>query len=352
MNAQIGAARPQPYIPATLQEALDPNWLAFALEPVSGGSALKSVEVAETIKTMASKVRIKVRFENDPQTEHAFCLKAFLDAENGMGGPTTIREGLFYLDLAPHTSMRTPKCANVLLNRVENSGILVMNDLVAEGARFCSALEPFDANRASQSLEQLARLHVVKQLAHGTDWLPCRIDHIAARPVYPVELINQLLADPRGVPLDRRTRDAGLLYAAMRALAQRNAQRPQALLHGDVHAGNLYWTQDGPGFTDWQLVSRGDWAFDVAYHIAAVLPVEIAEREERRLLDHYLDTVRSLGGQAPDRESAWADYRMAPPYGFYHWAITQRVVPEITNEFTRRLGASLMRHESYKLLGL
>lgn len=360
MNSDISVAGraasrsplPAPHVPATLQEALDPAWLAMALAPVSNGSPVVSVEVAETIKTMASKVRIAVRFASDPDTQHTYCVKAFLDDESEMGGATTIREAQFYLELAPHITMRVPKVAAALINREEQRGILIMTDLIVDGARFCSALEPLTAADAAQSLEQIARLHAAPQLLEDAAWLPCRIQNIADKPYFTAESVQSLLDDPRGESLCPRTRSAALLFSGMKALAARNAARPQTLLHGDCHAGNLYWTADGPGFTDWQLVQRGNWALDVAYHIAAILPVELAEREERKLLNHYLDTLRSLGCEAPDREKAWDDYRAAQIYGFYHWAITRRVQPEITHEFTRRLGAGVMRHDTYQLLGL
>lgn len=340
-------------VPTTLQAALDPAWLAQLLAPDSGGATIASVALSETIRTMASKARIAVRFAHAPDRTHHYCLKAFLDdeADATNGGITTIRESRFYLELAPRITMRVPRCINAVIDEAAQRGILAMNDLVADGARFCSALEPFSVDDAAQSLEQIARLHAAAPLLADAWWLPSRIDQLAASHFYTPEQIQPLLDDPRGEGLDAGTRSAAKLFAGIRALAARNARKPQTLLHGDCHAGNIYRTADGPGFTDWQLVQRGHWSLDVAYHIAAVLPVATAEREERRLLDHYLGTLQRLGGSAPDRESAWSDYQAAQPYGFFHWAITRRQPPEITREFTQRLGAGIARHGSYRLLG-
>ncbi len=77
----------------------------------------------------------------------------------------------------------------------------------------------------------------------------------------------------------------------------------------------------------------------MAYHIAAVLPVEVAEREERRLLGHYLQLALAQGLDVPDPEEAWAQCRAAAVYGYYLRAITRRVDPAITNVFVARLGA-------------
>lgn len=340
-------------VPTTLQAALDPLWLAQLLAPDSGGAAVQAVTLSETIRTMASKARIAVCFADAPQRPRHYCLKAFLDEEADAtnGGATTIRESRFYRELAPRITMRVPRCINAAIDEAAQRGILAMNDLVAEGAQFCSALEPFTADDAAQSLEQLARLHAGAALLESAPWLPSRIEQLAATRFYAPEQIQPLLDDPRGEGLDASTRSAAKLFAAIRALAQRHAQKPQTLLHGDCHAGNIYRTAEGPGFTDWQLVQRGHWSLDVAYHIAAVLPIAVAEREERRLLEHYLAVLRGLGGAAADCETAWADYRAAQPYGFFHWAITRRQPPPITREFTQRLGAGIARHDSYRLLG-
>src|SRR3546814_11129198 len=66
--------------------------------------------------------------------------------------------------------------------------------------------------------------------------------------------------------------------------------------------------------------------------IAAVLPIAAAEREERALLDHYLDALRACGAEGPDRDTAWDDYRAAQIYGYFHWAITRRVAHDVTRD--------------------
>jgi hypothetical protein len=340
----------QPAVPQTLDEAVEPAWLTAALAEVSGGAEVESVELAEVIKTMASKVRVRVKFAGDDQV-HAYCLKAFLGEAN-TGGLTTIREGKFYSDIAPRTTMRLPKVPAQVLDQQNGDGILIMEDMIEAGARFCSALEPFTPELAAQSLDQLARLHVNTDIAATTDWLPNRIDVIAAKHHFTEEKQQSLLDDPRGKTLDDRTRSATLLHGALKKLAERQASKPKTLCHGDCHAGNLFLTAEGPGFTDWQLVQRGHWTLDVAYHMNAILPVDVAEKHERDLLKGYLDAVKTHGGQAPGWDEAWEDYRAAMAYGFYHWAITQRVDPPITYIFNERLGAAVMRHETYKLLGL
>ena len=338
-------------VPQTLARALDPEWLTQALAPVTGGARVTDVETVEVLRTMATKVRFTARF--DGRTE-GFCLKAFLDvdAENAKGGVVSIKEADFYAELAPQLSVRVPTCVASVIDRDAQLGVIIMRDLVRDGARFCTALEAFDVASTARTLEQLARLHSRIDVLNATPWVGRRIADLARGTYVPQPLLQQLLDGPRGEGLPTRTRDAGVLLAAMRALAIRDDSNPQVLVHGDSHAGNIFQTVEGPGLIDWQLLQRGGWALDVAYHTAAVLPVELAEKEERVLLNHYLDTVRSLGGVAPDRDEAWAQYRMSVVYGYFLWSITRRVDPAIINVFVNRLGSAVTRHESFKLLGV
>ena len=142
------------------------------------------------------------------------------------------------------------------------------------------------------------------------------------------------------------------MVAALKALSAGDGALPASLIHGDCQAGNIFETEEGAGLIDFQLLQQGGWALDVAYHIAATLPVEVAVREERNLLRHYLETVRSLGGETPGDEDAWAQYRKSPVYGYFLWAITRTVKREIIDTFCHRLAHSVARHDSYRLLGV
>ena len=347
------SATAQPPVPRTREAALDPAWLTHALAPITGGARIESVEVVEVIRTMATKVRFKVAWDGGRQSA-ALCLKAFLDVDEATarGGTTTIIEADFYDRIAPGSSVRVPACVATLCDRANPQGVIIMRDLIADGARFCSALEPFSADQAAASLEQIARLHGTKGVLEREPWIERRIASLAEATYVPQPMLQELLNGPRGVDLSARTKDAGRLIAGMKALAARDAALPQTLIHGDCHAGNIFQTADGPGLIDWQLLQRGGWALDVAYHIAAVLPVELAEREEWNLLRHYLAVARGFGVEVPEFEEAREQYRAAPVYGFYLWSITRRVDPPIINVFVDRLGKSVTRHDSYRLLGL
>jgi thiamine kinase-like enzyme len=342
-------------VPRTLEQALDPRWLSQALAPVTGGAPVTAVETVEVLRTVATKVRFTVSFDGARGGKEAFCLKGLLDVDSStaQGGAVTVLESDFYKQLAALLPVRVPECVATVIDREAQIAVFIMRDLVAQGARFCSALEPFTPDEAAQSLEQLCRLHTGGVKLDQYPWIGRRVASFARGEYVPQPLLQQLLDGPRGESLPARTRDAALLMQAMKALAIQDEREPCVLVHGDSHAGNIFRTAEGPGLIDWQVLQRGGWALDVAYHIAAVLPVEVAEANERALLKYYLDTVRRLGdGEVPGEEQAWAQYRTSVVYGYYLWSITRRVEPAITNVFVGRLGASVTRHESYRLLGV
>jgi hypothetical protein len=336
-----------PVVPQTVDQVLDPAWLSTVLE-----APVQAVETVEVIRTVATKVRFLAHMANG--SSRALCLKGLLNVDEmtARGGPTMVREADFYGEVAAHVDVRVPQLVRTVIDRDGQQAVVLMRDLIADGAQFCSALEPFTAQHAAESLGQIARLHAGRGLLAPMPWIDRRIDQLAEGKYLTAEQLQGLLDGPRGEPLPDRVRSATRLIAALQQLARRDARLPQFLVHGDAHAGNIFRDARGPGLIDWQLLQSGGWALDVAYHIAAVLPVEVAEVEERALLAHYLSEMAALGCTMPDAETAWRQYREAPAYGYYLWSITRRVDPTIIDVFVERLGKAVARHESFALLGV
>jgi aminoglycoside phosphotransferase (APT) family kinase protein len=340
-------------VPRTLEAALDPRWLESVLASVSGGATIEAVRQVELIKTVATKVRFEVDFAGEAGTQ-GFCMKGLLDVDEltARGGATCVLEADFYSHVAPTVAVRVPDCVAAVVDREAQQAVIVMRDLIAEGAHFCSALEEFTPDQAVQSLGQLAALHAGSASFDDADWIRPRVEDLAAMTYVTPEMLQELMNGPRGDGLPADVLDAGRLIAAMKALAASNGTRPQFMIHGDAHAGNNFRTPDGQGLIDWQLLQRGGWALDVAYHLNAVLPVAVAAAEERRLMGEYLAMMRGHGFEMPGEEEAWREYREAVIYGYYLWAITRRVDPPIINAFFNRLANATMRLGSHALLGI
>ncbi len=71
---------------------------------------------------------------------------------------------------------------------------------------------------------------------------------------------------------------------------------------------------------------------------------------ERDLLADYLDELRGYGVDAPAFDDAWIEYRRGVVYGFFLWAITMYVKPDIIAALLRRLGTAASELESYAAL--
>jgi aminoglycoside phosphotransferase (APT) family kinase protein len=335
--------------PAPLDEAvaLSPEWLSDVLD-----APVRTVDVAERLETVATKVRFRADLEDG--SARTLCVKAYFNPEMRARANAGEPEVRFYRDLAPRLAVEVPPCVYTGIDADTGHALLLMEDLVVRGDRFLTALEPYSVEQAARTLDQLALLHAT----HWDD--PALREHDFLEPRLPTflayvteERLQAQLDGPRGDDLPGPVRSAARLRAALLSIAERDAQGPQALVHGDAHAGNLYERPNGhAGVIDWQVVQRGSWALDVAYHVGAVLDVDVREHADRELLEHYLARLRAHGGPNIEWDDAWSEYRAHLAYGYFMWGITQMVDPPIIEAFTRRLGLAVAQHRSFELLNV
>lgn len=339
--------------PLDLETVLSPDWLTRALDLRHPGTRVAAASVVETILTIASKVRFSVHYDSNPHAlPEALCAKGYFAPESRGHAALGAIEARFYRDLAPALDVNLPPCLYAGLDPQSQHGVVLMADLVARGARFLTALSPYSVEQVVATLEQLARLHAAGWSDPTTRNDPWLAPRLSSYPSYvSVERLQQLLDDGRAQDLEAPLRDAGRVRKAFLSLVEHASARSDFIIHADAHAGNLFVASDGaPGLIDWQMVQRGPWALDVAYHIGAVLEVDIRERHERELLNRYLEILASRGVPAPKLSEAWDAYREALAYGYFLWAITQRVETPVVKTFVRRLGSAVARHETMERL--
>ena len=338
-----------------LGDVLSATWLTDALGPDGNPGRATEVTVVEHLQTVATKVRFEVAFENDDgeRATRNYCVKGYFALDEPSGG-AGYPEALFYDEMAGTLGISVPRCPYVGIDASTSHAMIIMDDLVAGGSRFLTALTAYSPYEARASLAELARLHAETWDRPGLAsqaWLEHRIGSMPDR--FPLEMLQQLLDDGRGPSLPNALHDAGKVTDGLRRVIARDAGRGHCLVHGDAHAGNIYVDGEGrPGIIDWQVVHFGHWATDVAYHIGAVLSIEDRRAHEEELLRGYLDELARLGGAAPAWDVAWEDYRAHLPYGYYLWAITRRVDRTITLEFVDRLGTAVADHDAFELIGV
>jgi len=340
--------------PVNLETVISPDWLTAMLHAQWPGVLVTGAEVVEVLATQATKVRLKLDVTGGGEgVPTQICIKGVL-TDTGAVPSASIVETLFYREAATALPVRVPGCIHASLNADGSRGVVVMHDVIAAGGRFCSALVPFTPTEAIDGLDQLARLH--RDSAPGSSafthvWARSFLDQISHKPIIPQADLQDLLDGPRGARLDPAIRDAQRLQGALERLAGEVRAGPLCLVHGDAHAGNIYRQADGElGLVDWQILQKGNWAQDVAYHLAAVLTPDDRRTNERALLGEYCARLKALGGPDIAADTAWYSYRIALVYGYYLWAITRKVDPEITDTFVYRLGTAVDDLDAFDLL--
>jgi hypothetical protein len=342
--------------PIDLATVISPEWLSQMLGRRWPGATVCAVEVVEMLATQATKVRLKLDVKGGgADAPTAICIKGVL-TDTGAVPSASIVETLFYREAAGMLPVRVPDCIYAGM-RVDNSrGVIVMRDVIAAGGEFCTALDAFTPEQAMEGLDQLARLHVASSAgspAFTFPWVQSFLDRISVQPIIPQAALQALLDGPRGEKLNPAVRDAMRLQHALESLATEVRDGPLCLVHGDAHAGNVYRQADGKlGLVDWQILQKGSWAMDVAYHLAAVLTPQDRAAYERALLGEYCARVKALGGAVIDLDAAWRSYRVAMVYGYYLWAITRKVERDIIDTFVFRLGTAADDLQSFELLGV
>jgi hypothetical protein len=257
-----------------------------------------------------------------------------------------------YRDILPQLHIEKPAVYAIDAAADDISFTILMEDLGARpGARLGIVAEPTTPDEVVGVLVTLARLHAAW-------WGGARLDAEApwltpATSNPPMTFWSEI-----GPRLSRKHRSTGhrtgmvdpdqwpesRIWTAFAALVETINTGPPTLLHGDVHAGNVFYV-DGTrgGLLDWQLALRGNWSLDVAYILTTALDPAQRAAHERDLLRGYLGQLGALGvTDVPSFDEAWLRYRQSALYGIAMWLITPGGVhsDEVQAENLRRCVAA------------
>ena len=320
--------------------ALTTEWLTDALR--SGGvisSARVSsanVEVIGADRGFAGQV-IRVRLEYDPPgSDAAPSLIAKLPAADdtmrsllaGLGWYAN--EIHFYEQIAGESAIRTPRRYYSAMDRGRNEYVLLMEDVTT--GRIGDQIAGGSAAQAEAVVQHMAefqsqwwehpRLDGLSWLAAGAVRPADGADGWQAfyRQAWPIarELMPDVLCGPIVAIGDRLVRG----YAAV---LRSSAERPRTVIHGDCRLDNVFFSEDGaqpPTFIDWQLVSCGRGAYDLAYFLGTNLTTEVRRAHETALLRRYHSVVTEGRGNGYSFEHCLRDYRLAMLLAFGFWVQT------------------------------
>ncbi len=273
-------------------------------------------------------------------------------------------EAIFYPRIRPLVDIEAPEGYYGAHDEKSWRSIAIMENIVeTKGARFLSPLEPSDRAGIEDLLTDLAAMH-------GRFWCHPQLTESALRDSFNLISWSDSLVNlrPRShvgvdraaavVPREIADRTDDIYDANFRTL-QLDRLMPSTFLHGDGHAGQRYQTASGrSGLSDWQVVHRGHWAWDVAYLINSALTVENRRAWDRELIAFYLERLAAAGGDAPSFDVGWREYRRHAFYPYIAWIFTigraayhpHWQPDEYSRAIIERTGQAIVDHDAFDAL--
>ncbi|BBZ14917.1 aminoglycoside phosphotransferase family protein [Mycobacterium branderi] len=295
------------------------------------GVAVAAVEVLDETSGSANRLRLRLQYEHDGHglPERMFAKRNLADFNFPPEMYTT--EVRIYRDVLPHTKIEQPAVYVIEASDDDAEFTILMEDLSARpDTRVGSVLDPTTPDEVDGLLETLSVLHATwwggDRLSRELPWLTTPTSNpqmqFWAR-VGPRLTRRHLQRGHRAELVDESRWPQDRWWPAFDRLVAANESGPHALLHGDVHASNVYYRDNRPGgLLDWQLALRGCWALDVTYLLITALSPADRRTHETDLLRGYLDRLVAADVASPTFDEAWLRYRQNVLYGVLMWLIT------------------------------
>jgi Phosphotransferase enzyme family len=296
------------------------------------GVEVAHVDVLGETEGSASRLRLALRYV--PGTGDGLPATMFLKrnlAQFSFPGEMYSTEVRMYRDVLGQFSFEQPAVYAIDAAADDLRFTILMEDLGNRpGARLGIVTEPVSPDEVAGLLDALA-------VVHATYWASPRLDDelawLAPAPTHaamtfwrqhgPRLARRHMERGHRAELVDRHVWTDEVLWSAFDRFVDVLDAGPPTLLHGDVHAGNVYYVEGSSGgLLDWQLALRGCWALDVTYLLTTALDPDQRAAYERELLGHYLDRLSTLGVTPPTLDDAWLLYRQHVIYGVAMWLIT------------------------------
>lgn len=338
----------QPTTTPVEDRAVTAEFLTELLAQRRPGVRVAAVEVLDESSGSANRLRLRVTYADgaDGGLPTALFLKRNLP-DFAFPPEMYVNEVRVYRDVVPELGVETPEIFGLAFDEERLRFTLLMTDLQVEpGVRVGSVLEPVTPDDVGWLLVTLARLHAAfwesGRLDTDLAWLARPTDCPTMRfwrQIGPKLTARHLTRGHRAGAVDRGYWADERIWPGFDRMLAVDDDGPRTVLHGDVHAGNVYYRDGAPGgLLDWQLALQGSWALDVSYLITSALDPEQRAAHERGLLETYLAELAAHGVAPPAFDDAWLRYRQNVLYGVLMWFITPEGVhtDAAQREFLRR----------------
>jgi thiamine kinase-like enzyme len=239
------------------------------------------------------------------------------------------QEANFFRTLRPELPIEAPLHRFSSYDFSTGRSFHLFEDLVAtRGACFCNFATVINREQAEQVVDLLALLHgrhyASPRLEQDLKWIPPYESFFSAMEYHGVHAGHDQARRVAAHVIAPDVTERWDEIWPMAILGLRlHTEEPRTIIHNDVHLGNWYITGDGVmGLCDWQLVSTGHWARDVAYALGTILTPEDRRRWESDLLARYVERLEEHGGPGVRFDTAWTRYRQQSFAALLMWTPT------------------------------
>lgn len=303
-------------------ERITPSWWTGIVCPNDSGAQVETYRAEPPDDLDRGHMRVRLTYNDTGRAmglpDSVFCKdsqKLGLRVFSQLVG-TTWGEVFFYNQVRPLLDLNTPKCLFAKHDATSFNSMVVMEDLLPQGAQFCDMATPVTRDMIERQLAYLARLHArFHDATSGSpipdDWRTLSDFYMAVDEVMDLAANSEkgFLASEAVIPPRLFARHAEI-WPATRRVLESHRRNPHLLGHNDAHIRNWYVCANGDvGLADWQVISRSGWGHDVTFTISTSLTVEHRRAWERDLLRFYLERLRAEGGPALEFNDAWNNYR-------------------------------------------
>jgi aminoglycoside phosphotransferase (APT) family kinase protein len=316
---------------AEAARVVGPRRLTALLSLRHPGVEVSAVEVLSETEGSASRLQLALEYASgaDAGLPTTMFLKRNL-ARFNFPEEMYSTEVRIYRDVLPLMDLEQPAAYAIEAAGDDVHFTILMEDLSRRpGARLGIVTEPTTPDEVDSVLDTVARLHATWWGAPRVDqlpWLTPPAKNSAMRfwgQIGPRLVRRHMRSGHRAGVVDEGRWPEDRLWPAFERLVHTDGTGTLTLLHGDVHAGNVYYVAGSPGgLLDWQLSLRGSWALDVTYLLITALTPDDRRAHERELLARYLDRLGAAGIDPPGWDEAWTRYRQNVLYGILMWLIT------------------------------
>jgi hypothetical protein len=231
-----------------------------------------------------------------------------------------VREVSFFRELAQTLAIHTPRPFVAEIDPVTDDFVLILQDMAP--ARQGDQLAGCSLDDARTAMSEAAALHAPRWGDPALETL----DWLAIRPAQLGATVSEMLPPIISLFKDRYRDTLEPEYIALveklpRALARTRIDRssPRTVQHGDFRLDNILFDVNGgasPMATlDWQTLTLGPGAVDVAYFLSAGIDPAERRRHEVDLVRFYHSELIRRGVRNYDWDPCWRDYRRYALHG-------------------------------------